>query len=39
VMVALALMMRMLTYCGAQRQLLAPGSPEHPRSDRHDQEG
>ena len=27
VMVAMVMMMRMLTYCGAQPQLLAPGSP------------
>ena len=38
VMVAMVMMMRMLTYLAAQPQLLAPGSREHPKSDRDDQE-
>jgi hypothetical protein len=33
VIVAVVMMMRVLTRCAAQPQLLAPGSPEHPQGD------
>jgi hypothetical protein len=33
VMVAMVMMMRVLTRCAAQPQLLGPGPPEHPQGD------